>query len=237
MLIKVIQLFSISALIVGLGFMSNVFYKYYYDKEKRLNLKKFLSSGFLMLISIMVLVGVATKMSYQGKYLLFVGNAIFLTLVTIFALAIIVNLIVKVKQLADKTEKKRAIGVTILGSLNTMFFGFITFLASIFVLFMYSKGSDLGQLLEISSPLMIKLTFGYAAFMSLIFMITGNGVLKLKNWARIATIYFAVFLLISTVAVNFKNIISLNFNFLIGLIYPVILLYYFTRPKVKKQFR
>lgn len=131
-------------------------------------------------------------------------------------------------------QKERPIGVTILGSLNRILFGFISLLMWSFGFLMSFNDQWLKKLPQFRSPIMLRIFLLYGIIISTGLMITGDGILKLKEKARINTIYVGIFMLIFNFLFNLNYIFL--FNFWVGLIYPCLLIYFFTRPKVKKQF-
>lgn len=76
----------------------------------------------------------------------------------------------------------------------------------------------------------------------LLFIISGVYLVKLKNWAKrlsiIAWLSF-LFLGVLTMLLNPIELIPLNFwvSGILGLIYFLAQAYYFTRPKIKQQFK
>lgn len=132
-------------------------------------------------------------------------------------------------------DKKRSVGITILGSLNRIFFGFIGLLMWLFGFFMSFNEEWAKALPGFRSIIMLRIYFIYVIIVSAALMITGHGILKLKEKARINTVYLGIFMLIGNVlfSINYIN----SFGFLMGLIYPCLLIYFFTRPKVKEQFK
>lgn len=148
-------------------------------------------------------------------------------------------------------NNKRSKGVMIIGSLNTMFFGAgLLLLSGIFgTAFKYIEFSNKGIPL---GSYQIFLVVQQIVF-SICYIISGNGILHLKEWARSITlkiswcslimhIYFFInnfsVFIDSFPHVKPNEVIYISLNPLIGgIIYPGILLYFFTRQTVKEQFK
>lgn len=135
---------------------------------------------------------------------------------------------------SEITQKNRSIGITILGNLNRILFGFIGLLMWTFGFLMSFNGQWQKSLPQFRSPIMLRIFLLYGIITSTLLMITGDGILKLKEKARINTMYVGTFMLIFNFLFNLKYIFF--FNFRVGLIYPCLLIYFFTRSKVKEQF-
>jgi len=153
--------------------------------------------------------------------------------------------------------KKPSTAINVLGSLNTSFFGVFLFICGLFNLIFIYLGAPAWvskiAVLGFSRPLGL---FAYAqlTIASICYLITGQGLLKLKEWARKATLYLAsislviniILLLIAfcntaihIVSVSDGNtVIHINlFHVIGGVFYPIILLYCLTRSEIKEQFK
>ncbi len=132
--------------------------------------------------------------------------------------------------------RKRSIGVTILGSLNRILFGVISLVFAIIGLLMSFSEFGIKEAAKMGQTIvMFRLSMGYMILISAALMITGNGILKLQEKARTQTIYLAIIMLVLNMLFNLKNIAAPNF--LMGLIYPAILVIFFTNSRVKEQFK
>lgn len=131
-------------------------------------------------------------------------------------------------------EKKRSIGVTM--------FGWILILYSIVglikrALFLVNWDFHKGFPLEVTSDWILVL-----------FLIAGVGLVKLKNWGRrlvilaaLIKLFFYLKSLYLAFTPAYKNATGITISFWIsiaifGIIY-LLIIYYFTRPKVKEQFK
>ena len=141
-------------------------------------------------------------------------------------------------------EGKRPLGVSIIGGANFIFFGLIVFFLSVFSYLSLSSGSGQAiiETLQEQFPdneitiAHIKTALVLQALISVFFCVSGFGLLKLKEWARKATLYFAfllVLLALVTVLFNFRAISRI----IIQIIYPGILILYFTNKEVEKHFK
>ncbi len=126
-------------------------------------------------------------------------------------------------------EKKRSVGVTVVGVL--------------FIIFPVSNIFLAGILGYYYTPLQ----YLFRGFFVLYPVITGIGILLLKEWARklaiifaILTTILAIFVCLAKSFINpeifFKNVYDLIANISM-IIIGSLLLYFFTRPKVKEQFK
>ena len=144
----------------------------------------------------------------------------------------------------QKEKTKRPLGVSIIGGLNFFVLG----LAAIFLFgFSYlNLSSAAGEaVLEIVSEqfpdvditvAQIKNALLLQVFISLFFCASGVGLLKSKAWAYKATLYlafFAVLLGALTVLMNFAIIAKV----IPQMVYPGILIFYFTNKKVEGYFK
>lgn len=122
-------------------------------------------------------------------------------------------------------EKKRSRDVTVFAILHFII-GFYIFMA-------------LGIA---SGPYPYHLEFIIPYLIPLLWIITGIGLLKLKEWARKSAIYLAIFIIIVTSIASFSNkgrvsifseVAACGFYFIIFSYF----IYFFTRRKVKEQFQ
>ncbi len=138
----------------------------------------------------------------------------------------------------DESRKKMSTGVMILGSLNRIFFGYLCLFGWSLIFAMSFSDKWMARLsteLEIKSPIILRAFIIYGIVASAIAMITGSGVLKLRENARTNTLYLGFFTLIFNILFSLNRIFS--FEFIGGLFYPCLLIFFFTRPKVKEQFK
>lgn len=134
-------------------------------------------------------------------------------------------------------EKKRSVGVTRLGICLLLCVIPGCFAATIGAI----SGSQAKGTLEVAVEIIMRILFISSPFL---FLITGIGLLKLKNWARILTLFLSPAL--AYVGVGFTGIILTflipdkiwTFIFSITVIVTFLsIIYYLTRPEVKEQFR
>ena len=139
--------------------------------------------------------------------------------------------------------KKRSVGVTIFGTIITTFGGLpiLAYIISVILCGTMNKAIDIWAWRNnsISRTLSTYLT-------CIAFFIIGLGVLKLKNWSRILLIILMSMNIVAAVAglclaiTNVFNksltIPEIGFKF-ISLLICVFVIFFFTRPKVKEQFR
>ena len=139
-------------------------------------------------------------------------------------------------------EKKRSKGVTIFG----IFFIF----GSIAGLF--TSGFNL-FILDLDKTIVF-----YTFISSILLLILGINILRLKEWARKGTIYYHIAttligiylspLISNQSAIRLKNLgvtqkeipditTTSNFALIIPILLTLIVIYFFTRPKVKEQFK
>ncbi len=133
-------------------------------------------------------------------------------------------------------DKKRSVGVTIIGWLNIVFFGGIALVLYMFI-FLLSLGGNSAKIASASgqSLMMFRVTIVYGILLSAAFIVTGLGVLKLKETARVQTVYLAIVMLLADIFFSMQNFS--NSGFLLSLIYPAILIIFFSLPKTKEQFK
>lgn len=132
--------------------------------------------------------------------------------------------------------EKRLIGVTIFGLFNLLFLGLLNLLYYGYSLLKsFSKISEARILESGGSLAKFRLLMLYVVITSAVYAITGYGVLRSKEKARIALVLFSIIMLILSC---FYALYHFEYhNFLLSLCYSALLIYYFTRPKVKEQFK
>ena len=140
-------------------------------------------------------------------------------------------------------EKKKPLGILILGGLNFVVLGVLS-LGSFFLIYKnptsptskallaeFSKHTS-GQTL---TPEQFKSVILSQIILAGIFLVSGWGVLSRKEWGRRLTLYFSFFMVIlAAVSVLFQS--SLINSALLQIIYPGVLILYFTNEDVKKLF-
>ncbi|MDD4894012.1 MAG: hypothetical protein PHW54_01690 [Candidatus Omnitrophica bacterium] len=133
-------------------------------------------------------------------------------------------------------DKKRSIGVTIFGWLNVIFFGGISLILYILV-FLLALGGSSAKIAAASgqSIMMFRVSMVYGILLSAALIVTGLGVLKLKERARTQTIYLAIVMLLADIFFSMQNFSTSGF--LLSLIYPAIIIIFFSLPKTKEQFK
>ena len=131
-------------------------------------------------------------------------------------------------------EKKRSVGVTVCGiillvlSVPSLFLALIAMISHYYGEGLKDLSIDIGmQILFIGTPI--------ALFCS------GKGLLDLKKWGRTCAIITATILSLGLLGFGImllidKDIFFSSINFFAALFF-IFLIYYFTRPKVKEQFR
>ena len=88
---------------------------------------------------------------------------------------------------------------------------------------------------DIITPQMLKLVFLGQALIALLFLISGAGILLRKEWGRKGTIYFAFVLLVLVFLSALANP-SLLTQMIANIIYPAILIFYFSNKNLEKYF-
>lgn len=140
-------------------------------------------------------------------------------------------------------KKKKPLGVFILGGLNCFVFG-ILFLYLSLSTYLKVTVEDFNKIIEIfkNKGILAQITYQQFktacliyAFISFIFFLSGSGLLLKKKWARILTIYFAFAALIVTFLSAFSAPSLVKQAFL-QVIYPAILIIYFTNRNVEAYF-
>ncbi len=132
-------------------------------------------------------------------------------------------------------EKKRSIGVTIFAFLNIILFGGVLFALYLIAFLLSLVGYDTQIAIAFGqSVFMSRVAIVYGILVSAALIVTGLGVLKLKEKARVQTVYLAIVMLLADIFFSMQNFS--NSGFLLSLVYPAILIIFFSLPKVKEQF-
>ena len=139
--------------------------------------------------------------------------------------------------------KKIPLGILVLGGLNSFIFGAVTL---IFCAILYQKISSSGAeefLQELkrhfshqnltSKELRVAVLF--QSVMSTVFMISGAGLLRRKEWGRRLTLYIAFFVAASVLISVLFNPVFIR-QAIAQILYPAILVFYFTNKKVESYF-
>jgi len=141
-------------------------------------------------------------------------------------------------------EQKKPLGVSILGWVNCVIFGALFFFMSLSS-YLKATPQDLEKITEIfkSQGISSQITFQqfkiaciFYIGIALIFFLSGLGLLLRKEWARKLTLGFAFF---AVVVVFLAVLISpaLIQQAIMQIIYPGILIIYFTNKKVEAYFK
>lgn len=140
-------------------------------------------------------------------------------------------------------EKKRPWGVAILGGINCFILGALSLI--LFYPLYRNPDSITSQALiaevnkflsgQILSSSQFKIIVLAQIAVALIFLFSGIGVLLKREWGRRLTIYFSFFTVIVTaVSVLFSSML-VN-QAILQVIYPGVLIFYFTNKKVEEYF-
>ena len=141
-------------------------------------------------------------------------------------------------------EQKKPLGVSILGWINCAVFGALFFFMSVSS-YLKATPQDLEKITEIfkSQGISSQITFQqfkiaciFYIGIALVFFLSGLGLLLRKEWARKLTLGFAFF---AVVVVFLAVLVSpaLIQQAIVQIIYPGILIIYFTNKKVEAYFR
>lgn len=135
-------------------------------------------------------------------------------------------------------RKRRPLGVIILGIFNLVVLGVFSLLFAILprnwqtvVSVLKEKGIDF----NISDSL-LKVVVILQTVIAVIFIISGLGLLLSKEWARKLTLYFAFFIVV-IVFLSALAVPTLIKQAVLQIIYPGILILYFTRKNIEDHFR
>ena len=138
--------------------------------------------------------------------------------------------------------KKIPRGVLVLGGINLFVLGFLFLLASFFTYQELSVGGE-ALLSEIEKyipdteiqPQQLKVVILAQMVMAVIFCVSGGGIFYRKEWARRLTVYFSFFLVVMAFF-SVLTVPGLVRQAILQVIYPGILIFYFTNKKVEKYF-
>ncbi|MFH1771676.1 MAG: hypothetical protein ABH872_02570 [Candidatus Omnitrophota bacterium] len=138
---------------------------------------------------------------------------------------------------------KLPLGVLILGRFNFFIFGLASFLLSLFMLFKPASRFSQSLLDKLSAYLPEEaLTFTYfklavvlQAAIALLFIMSGLGLLKRREWARKLTLYFSFASITIIVISGFRNTAIIGQG-IFQIIYPAILIFYFTNKNIENYF-
>jgi len=140
-------------------------------------------------------------------------------------------------------QKKKPLGLLILGGLNFIVLGVLSLGFFSIVYADPSSETSKAMLIEFSkyapdqslSTEQYKLIILSQIILAVIFLISGWGILKRKDWGRRLTLYFSFFMVtLSVVSVLFQP--GLINSAILQTIYPGILIIYFTNKNVEKIF-
>ena len=150
------------------------------------------------------------------------------------------------KQSTFKTmQKKLSLGQLIFGIINGLILGLLSLAVSLQGFFtinnkeVYQQGLKILQESGVKLNLTVgqfKLIFLAQSIISLLFIISGAGIILRKEWGRRFTVYYAVVLaiLIFLPVVLLK---AVNLNFAVQLAYLAAMVFYFTNKKVESAFK
>ena len=143
----------------------------------------------------------------------------------------------------EEEQERGPLGIFVLGGLNCFVFGLL-FLIIFTSIYFKATPQDLGKAMEVFEtkgiPFEItfeqfKLAIGIHIITFLIFLVSGAGLLLRKEWARKLTIYFSFFIVVFTVISTLAQP-SLIKQAIIQVIYPGILIVYFTNKNIERYF-
>lgn len=140
-------------------------------------------------------------------------------------------------------ENKSLVGIKIIATLHILL-GIVFSIATIFFLVQAIRLTNIAFLLKhynfwlIVTPFIIVV---FNLFISIVFLMIGKNLFKLKEWGRKSAFYLGLFGLIITCLWALWALIRNDFGSLISLviwgsIYSIVV-YYFLRPDVKEQFK
>lgn len=143
----------------------------------------------------------------------------------------------------ETPEQKKPLGLLILGGFNFVVLGVLSL--GFFFLVYKDLSSEASEVLltEFSKYLpnqtltleQFKAVILVQIFLAGIFLVSGWGILSRKEWGRRLTLYFSFFMVIlAVVAVLFRA--ALINSAILQIIYPGILILYFTNKDVEKLF-
>jgi len=143
----------------------------------------------------------------------------------------------------ETQEKKKPLGILILGGLNFVVLGILSL--GFFFLIYKDPSSETSKALlaefskytpeQTITPEQFKAVIFSQIILAGIFLASGWGILNRKEWGRRLTLYFSFSMVIlAAVSVLFQS--SLINSVLFQIIYPGILILYFTNKDVEKLF-
>ena len=125
-------------------------------------------------------------------------------------------------------EKKKSIGVMIL-TLLILIFGLITTYFAIIGIRLFPSG--LFKNLPALKLVWILLPFG------ILYIASGIGILFLKEWGRKMLLMTSPFIFLIYLLLLIIGGIDMRIMTILYVLMPILFLYFFTRPKVKEQFK
>jgi len=143
----------------------------------------------------------------------------------------------------EKNKLDLPLGVILLGKINFFLFGWAVFILSCYVLInlnqdVLKQANDLLLQEGISFELtmaQVKAALMIQVFLSFLFIVSGFGLVKVKEWGRKYTVYYAFSLVVFTflTAVIQRTFVA---QAVLQIVYPGILIYYFTNKKIEAYF-
>jgi len=137
----------------------------------------------------------------------------------------------------------RPAGVWILGAVNFFIFGVVSLVSALYV-YINISSSGTGKILEelqknfpdISvDPEQFKIAVLFQIAVAVIFVFSGYGLILRKEWARKLTLYFSFFMVaVAFITALFNS--ALVAQAIIQIVYPGVLIIYFTNKKIEKFF-
>ena len=143
----------------------------------------------------------------------------------------------------ETPEKKKPLGILILGGFNFVVLGVLSL--GFFFLVYKDPSSGTGKVLltefskhlpgQVLTPEQFKSVVLSQIILAGIFLVSGWGILNRREWGRRLTLYFSFFMVVlAAVSVLFQS--SLINKAILQIIYPGILILYFTNKDVEKLF-
>lgn len=144
----------------------------------------------------------------------------------------------------NNLSQRKPKGILILAGLNAVLFGLFSLLLILSILFIFPSSfrENISKILEKElaaesiSQKQLKAFLGTQVLVSVIFLISGIGLFLRKEWARKFTVYFS-FMFILLAFLSTLGQPGLIKNTFLNLIYPAILIFYFTNKKVQVYFK
>ena len=143
----------------------------------------------------------------------------------------------------QESQKKKPLGILILGGFNFVVLGVLSL--GFFFLVYKDPASETSKTLlaeftkyvpdQTLTPEQFKSVVLSQIILAVIFLVSGWGILSRKEWGRRLTLYFSFFMVIlAAVSVLFQS--SVINSALLQIIYPGILILYFTNKKIESYF-